>query len=212
MAKSKSKHKSKAQGKPKGATYADVLARKRAVQAGLEKFASDTALQIEADTRTQRAMWLMVCSIADAFKIGPERMKRDFFPALQKNTDELNRMREETDEEYAYDKLKQRAEQVTGIDIQYMYEHEMQAAGLKLGEDDNFVPMTRLDRIKEKIQNISYEGMAELIEKYAKEEAVNYCEKRPECYQAIGSGTHEFKCRECLMEYLKAPAGVQARE
>lgn len=206
MAKSKNKHKGKSQGKPKGATYADVLARKRAVQAGLEKFASDTALQIEADTRTQRAMWLMVCSIADAFGVGPERMKRDFFPALQANTDELNRMREEVDEEYAYDKLKQRAEQVTGIDITYMYEHEMKAAGLKLSEDGEYVPITRFDKIKEQVQSVSYEGMAELIEKYVKEETVNYCERRPECYKAIGSGTHEFKCRECLVRWLKEPA------
>lgn len=202
----KSKRKGKHQGKPRGATYADVLARKRAVQAGLEKFASDTALQIEADTRTQRAMWLMACSIADAFKAGPERMKRDFFPALQANTDQLNKMREEVDEEYAYDKLKQRAEQVTGIDIQYMYEHEMRAAGLKLSEDGEYVPITRLDRIKERIQSISYEGMADLIEQYVKEDAVNYCERKPECYQAIGSGTHEFKCRECLVNWLRAPA------
>ena len=118
-------------GKPQGVTYADELARQRAVQAGIERFASDTALQIEADTRTQRAMWLMVCSIADAFGVGPERMKRDFFPALQANTDELERMTAENDEEYAYDKLRQRAEQVTGMEIEYLYEHEMIAASQK---------------------------------------------------------------------------------
>ena len=118
-------------GKPQGVTYADELARQRAVQAGIERFASDTALQIEADTRTQRAMWLMVCSIADAFGVGPERMKRDFLPALQANTDELERMTAENDEEYAYDKLRQRAEQVTGMEIEYLYEHEMIAASQK---------------------------------------------------------------------------------
>lgn len=89
MAKSKSKHKGKGGGKPRGATYADVLAHKMAIQKGLEKYGADQAMQIEADIQTQRAMWLMVCSIADAFKIGPERMKRDFFPALQANTEEL---------------------------------------------------------------------------------------------------------------------------
>lgn len=129
------KNKCPRQGKPRGMTYADVLARKQAIRAGIEKFGADTAMQIEADIRTQRAMWLMVCSIADAFGVGPERMKRDFFPALQANTEELERMTRENDEEYAYDKLRQRAEQVTGIEIEYLYEHEMRAAGLMGGAD-----------------------------------------------------------------------------
>lgn len=137
MAKGKNKHKGKGQGKPKGATYADVLAHKRAVQAGLERYAADTAMQIEADIHTQRAMWLMVCSIADAFGIGPERMKRDFFPALQANTEEYERLKAEVDEEYANEKMRQRAEQVSGQKIEYLYEHEMRAAGLKLMDGGN---------------------------------------------------------------------------
>ena len=121
----------KPRGKPRGMTYADVLARKRAVALGIQKAATDTALQVEADTRTQRAMWLMVCSIVDASGIGPERMKRDFFPALQRNTDELERMTAEVDADYAYEKLRQRAKQVTGMEIEYLYEHEAIAARLK---------------------------------------------------------------------------------
>lgn len=67
----------------------------------------------------------MVVSIADAFGIGPERMKRDFFPALEHNKDELVKMQEEVDVEYAYEKLRQRAEQVSGTKIAYLYEHEI---------------------------------------------------------------------------------------
>jgi hypothetical protein len=70
-------------------------------------------------------MWLMVVSIADAFGIGPARMQRDFFPVLQKNTDELTQMEESGDVEYAYEKLRLRAEQVSGMKIEYLYEHEM---------------------------------------------------------------------------------------
>lgn len=48
-------------------------------------------MQVQADTHTQRAMWLMVCSIADAYGFGSKQMQK-FFSALQDNTDELERM------------------------------------------------------------------------------------------------------------------------
>lgn len=111
-------------------TYADVLTRKKAVVAGIEKAATDAALKIETDTRVQRAMWLMVVSMADAFGIGPGRSQK-FFEALQTNSDLLTKMTEEADEDYAYEKLRQRAEQITGIKIEYLYEHEALAAQLK---------------------------------------------------------------------------------
>lgn len=120
----------KHRGKPQGMTYVDVLTRKKAVAAGIEKAATDAALKIETDTRVQRAMWLMVVSMADAFGIGPGRSQK-FFEALQANSDLLTKMTEEADEDYAYEKLRQRAEQITGIKIEYLYEHEALAAQLK---------------------------------------------------------------------------------
>lgn len=117
-------------GKPTGMTYADVLTRKKAVAAGIEKAATDAALKIETDTRVQRAMWLMVVSMAEAYGIGPQRVQK-FFDAFQANAEELERMTAENDEDYAYEKLRYRAEQITGIKIQYLYEHEAIAAELK---------------------------------------------------------------------------------
>ena len=120
----------KHRGLPQGMTYAQKLAHDRAIAAGIKQAATDAALQIEADTRVQRAMWLMVCSMADAFGLGPKRVQR-FFDAFQANSEELERMTQEVDADYAYDKLRQKAEQVTGIKIQYLYEHEAIAARLK---------------------------------------------------------------------------------
>lgn len=111
-------------------TFADVLARKRAVEQGIRQAATDTALKVEADTRTQRAMWLMVCSMADAYGLGPQRIQK-FFTSLQANTEELERMTAEVDLDYAYEKLRQRAQQVTGIQIEYLYAQEAFAARLK---------------------------------------------------------------------------------
>lgn len=111
--------------KPNGMTYAQVLAKQAFVRKAVEKAAADTTVQLQSDIHTQRAMWLMVISIADAFGIGPARMQRDFFPAFQRNTEELIRMEEEVDVDYAYEKLRQRAEEVAGMKIEYLYEHEI---------------------------------------------------------------------------------------
>ena len=85
-------------GKPRGMTYADVLARKRAIELGIQKAAADTALRVEADTRTQRAMW-------------------------------LDQMTREVVADYAYEKLRRRAQQVTGMDIAYLYGRGASAPG-----------------------------------------------------------------------------------
>ena len=105
--------------KPQGMNYAQVLARKAAIRAGIEKAARDATVQAEADAHTQRAMWLMVCSIADAYGYGPKGMQK-FFAALQENTEELERMRTEVDEEYAFEKLRQKAAKVTGMEVHYL--------------------------------------------------------------------------------------------
>lgn len=207
MAKSKSKHKGKGGGKPQGATYADMLARKAAIQKGIEKCATDTAMQIQIDIGVQRAMWLMVCSIADAFGIGPERMMRDYFPALQANREEYERMKAEVDEEYANEKMRQRAEQVSGQNIEYLYEHEMREAGFKLGESDGFVPITRADRIREKFQSMNDEALARFIFERADGE-IGYCRKLPECDEDLDKGDiPEERCLACLMQWLKEPEG-----
>lgn len=114
--------------KPNGMNYAQVLARQAMIQQAVEKAAADTTVNLQSDIHTQRAMWLMVVSIADAFGIGPTRMRRDFFPALERNTDALIRMEEEVDVDYAYEKLRLRAEQVSGVKIEYLYEHEIAEA------------------------------------------------------------------------------------
>lgn len=129
--------------KPNGMNYAQVLAKRAFVRQAVEKAAADTTVQLQSDIRTQRAMWLMVVSIADAFGIGPARMQRDFFPVLQKNTDELTQMEEAGDVEYAYEKLRLRAEQVSGMKIEYLYEHEMADARAAYAKMQNASDITR---------------------------------------------------------------------
>ena len=83
MAKTKKKH----SGKPRGMNYADMLARKRMIREAVQEAADDATVQLRADMATQKALWLAVCSVADAYGFGPERMKK-FFIALQENNDD----------------------------------------------------------------------------------------------------------------------------
>ena len=126
MAKSKPKRRH-GSGRPCGMTLADELARKRMIRQAVDGAAKDAAVQVLADTATQRALWLAVCSVADAFHAGPERMQH-FFKALEENTEELEQMRREVDDDYAYEKLRLKAERVSGLEIKYLYEHEAREA------------------------------------------------------------------------------------
>lgn len=118
------KTKRKKPGKPHGATYADILAEKRARMRAIDKAAEDGMVELRANAHTQRAMWLMVCSVADAYGFGPERMKL-FLETLQRNAEELQRMIDEVDEDYAYEKMRRKAEQVTGEKLEYYIDVEL---------------------------------------------------------------------------------------
>ena len=108
-------------GKPQGVTYAQVLAQRAALRRSIDQAARDETVRVLADVHTQRAMWLMVCSIADAYGFGPRRME-PFFRALQANADELEAMIRENDTDYAYEKLRRRAQAVTGMNVKYLFE------------------------------------------------------------------------------------------
>lgn len=110
-----------------GIPLAAKLARKRMIRQAVKDAAHDASVRVESDICTQRALWLAVASIADAYGFGPERIKK-FFVALQDNGEEYARMKDEVDEEYANEKLRLKAERVTGMQIQYLYEQEAREA------------------------------------------------------------------------------------
>lgn len=141
MAKSKSKCR-RGPGRPSGMTLADELARKRMIREATQAAAKDATVEVLANRATQRALWLAVVSIADAYGFGPERMQR-FFDALQANTDELEQMRAEVDEDYAYEKLRLKAERVTGIGIEYLYEQDAFAAQVQQSRQADAVRSAR---------------------------------------------------------------------
>ena len=120
MSKKKRTHHSKPHGG--GVSYARRMAQERAMQQALTNEAAMAQADAWARRDLVRGLWLMVCAVADAFHVGPLRMNRDFFPALEAVKAELEQMKQEYGEEYAFEKLKQRAESVCGVELEHFYE------------------------------------------------------------------------------------------
>ena len=47
-------------GKPRGASFADVLAHKRQMRAAVEKAAADKMVEVRSEIAVQRILWLAV--------------------------------------------------------------------------------------------------------------------------------------------------------
>lgn len=105
---------------PHGANYAQVLAAERA----RKEQERQLEMQMNAQIYVQRALWLSSVSIADAYGFGPKRME-PYFKALQENSEDFDRMVEEYDYEYALEKLRQKAEKISGAELNYLYEQEL---------------------------------------------------------------------------------------
>ena len=109
---------------PPGMTYAEVLAMEKRQMEAIRAAAADDAVRIESGIQTQRAMWLMVVAMAEAFGLGPKRVDR-FVRAFQAATDEFEQMVKDNDWDYALEKLRLKAEEVSGVKIDYLYETEL---------------------------------------------------------------------------------------
>jgi hypothetical protein len=126
VSKKKRTHHSKPHGG--GVSFAQRLAQQRMLQQALTDEVAIKQANLWAKQDTQRALWLMVIAVAEAFHIGPMRLSRDFFPVLDNLNQELQQMREENGDVYAFEKLKQRAEQVSGMEIRHFYDPDPAAA------------------------------------------------------------------------------------
>ena len=133
-------NKKKSKGKPHrqlppGMTYADVLAMEHRQVEAIREAAESDAVRIKTEEVSARNMWIMIISLGDAFGFGPKRIER-FINAFVANVDEFSRMKETDGEEFAIEKLRQRAEKVTGSKIAYVSDEEYDEA-MRRQEDHN---------------------------------------------------------------------------
>ena len=132
----------KRSGRKPGQTYADVLSQKKMIREAVEQSVHDTSVQIEADIKMQRQLWIAIVALNEAFGFGGERAMR-FMEAMEKVEDECRDLARKHGGVYARDKLMKRASQITGIAIEPIHEDAMvqarkenEAQGIFFKEDD----------------------------------------------------------------------------
>lgn len=103
--------------------YADVLTKRQIGKETLRMAMEDEAVALAADIICQRQLWGAVIALNEVFQFGPKRT-RQFLEAMEAVTDDFNAMKAEHGDDYAEEKLRQRAEKVSGITIRYQHEAE----------------------------------------------------------------------------------------
>lgn len=109
----------KRRGKPAGMNYADVLERKRLIRQAVQ----DEVILHEVNISMQRHLWLTTVALHEAYGFSEKRLDK-FFDAFQAAADELQKMIDEVDQDYAYEKLRLRAEDISKREITF-YEDMM---------------------------------------------------------------------------------------
>ena len=112
---------------PSGMTYADKLAQDKMVKEAVEKAARSGTVKLQSDIRTQRALWLMIVGYAKKHGHGPKRVGVGL-DGIAEASDWFLEMAEKHGREYALDKLRQEAERISGIPMEYLYEREISEA------------------------------------------------------------------------------------
>lgn len=111
-------------GKRPGETYADQLARERMIKEAVEKTAHDESVALESDIKTQRFLWMAVVANNIAFGHAGIRAQR-FMLTLDDVRDDLEKMAKKNGWEYAIEKLRQRCQQITGMEVKQVHEERM---------------------------------------------------------------------------------------
>lgn len=115
-----------ARQKKRGETHADVLAKRRIGKQTLRMAMEDQAVALAADIKCQQMLWGAVIALNERFGFG-EKRTRDFLEATGEIAEEFDAMVQKNGYEYAEEKLRQRASQVSGVEIHYQHEMEIEA-------------------------------------------------------------------------------------
>lgn len=114
----------KRKGKRPGETYADQLARERMIKEAVEKTAHDESVALESDIKTQRFLWMSVAALNAAFGFAGIRAQR-YMLALDDVREDMEKMAKKHGWEYAIEKLRQRCQQITGMEVKQVHEEAM---------------------------------------------------------------------------------------
>lgn len=103
---------------PPGMTYAETLAQQQRQLEAVREAAENDTVDIRVRETTERNLWIMLVTLEDAYGFGPKRLNR-FVEAFRANVEEFEHSQEVDGVDYALEKLRQKAEKVTGSKITY---------------------------------------------------------------------------------------------
>ena len=190
-------------GRLQGETMAEAIQRKKRTMEACEQAAHDQTLDIKAEIRVQRALWMCCVAMNRAFGIGPDRFRR-FGTELQAVVDwyEDNKRKGRGDDVYANEMLRREASKCSGMEVNSLYDEEMMEAVA-----ENYRPKTQGDAIRA----LSDEELVPIILDAwrAAREAGQYQDTsklwcRPDEF-CRDSGCSDEKIMTCILAWLKSP-------
>lgn len=190
-------------GRLQGETMAEAIQRKKRTMAACELAAHDQTLDIKAEIRVQRALWMCCVAMNRAFGIGPDRFRR-FGTELQAVVDwyEDNKRKGRGDDVYANEMLRREASKCSGMEVNSLYDEEMMEAVA-----ENYRPKTQGDAIR----SLSDEELVPIILdawRAAREAGQSldtsklWCRPDEFCKESVCS---DEKIMTCILAWLKSP-------
>lgn len=190
-------------GRLQGETMAEAIQRKKRTMEACEQAAHDQTLDIKAEIRVQRALWMCCVAMNRAFGIGPDRFRR-FGTELQAVVDwyEDNKRKGRGDDVYANEMLRREASKCSGMEVNSLYEEEMMEAVA-----ENYRPKTQGDAIRalsdeELAKQLFNIWNASLGDGPLVDVSDLWCRPDEFCKESVCS---DEKIMTCILAWLKSP-------
>lgn len=135
----KRKIKKLSKARKNGQSFADAIGAKKLIEQEVRRTAHNESVTLEAEIINQRFLWEAVIALNIAFGFGQERCIR-FLKTLEEVLYDVEKDAIEVDKQYAFEKVRQRAAQITGMDLKYIHEDEMLEAKRSNEEQGVFFP------------------------------------------------------------------------
>lgn len=139
MAMNRKQRRAMARAKKSGQSFAEAVGARQMIREAVERKVHSESVRLEADIINQRMLWEAVVALNEEFGFGGQRAVR-FMEALGRVADEVLELRKANGEQYTFEKLRQRASQITGIDIKYIHEDAMREAKMHNEAEGVFFP------------------------------------------------------------------------
>lgn len=190
-------------GRLQGETMAEAIQRKKRTMEACEQAAHDQTLDIKAEIRVQRALWMCCVAMNRAFGIGPDRFRR-FGTELQAVVDwyEDNKRKGRGDDVYANEMLRREASKCSGMEVNSLYDEEMMAAVA-----ENYRPKTQADAIRAMTDELLARQLFRIWQMTVDDGVFFDVSKlwcRPDEF-CKKSGCNEEKIMTCILAWLKSP-------